>query len=607
MAIAYVDANRGDDTTGDGSITKPFKSLSKVANWNGASAGGILLARDSIFDIAITTANNGQVALTSAFNGTDGQHCFIDAYDPPGVGSLTSKPTVRRRMFPTPADWQWDSTDNFGSPKGWYIQFGFAAAFWDARVVVAGQLAETTNQNTYSNTGQGYINGTKNGSFAGTFVNGMTIDTLRFNFDYSGATVNGATGARLYLSGVGLRSPGVGNDPSSVVGPSQIEISFGSVFSLYDAGNYCDIANIRCETGSGLLTYQGTADTVRQGLNIHDVEHYDTSIPFRFNAGTASQANNRWSIDIHHCRADMTTGPSFTAYGAGIVGHYRDNEFNDGNRASSMGGGVYMQVKSSLQGGARTPFKVLRNTARRWKNGAGNNEFDGCCYYVDMHDDGTILEANRAYDSFAAFQCGSGRRYEAYANIAVNCEQFFMLNNATSVDTNDYRVANNLLVAAARGTFDHGDTANVHQYHMPAYQVGTAANLVGIHVTNNVFINHPANTTEVPLLLGSSANWSAGKVSARNNLFVGYGAALVKADFGSVDKTASAQSLSANTTLGLTDGYRLSAQSGLIGAGVDINRTGTLDAAGVDYCSPPSVGQFEMPRLRGYFGRLAKI
>ena len=250
---------------------------------------------------------------------------------------------------------------------------------------------------------------------------------------------------------------------------------------------------------------------------------------------------------------------------------------------------------------------MLRNIARRWKNGAGNNEFDGSCYYVDLHDDGTILEANRAYDSFAAFQCGSGRRYEAYANIAVNCEQFFMLNNATSVDTNDYRVANNLLVAAARGTFDHGETANVHQYHMPAYQVGTAANLVGIHVTNNVFINHPANTEEVPLLLGSSANWSAGKVSARNNLFVGYGAALVKADFGSVDKTASAQSLSANTTLGLTDGYRLSAQSGLIGAGVDINRTGTLDAAGVDYCSPPSVGPFEMPRLRGYFGRLAEI
>ena len=97
----------------------------------------------------------------------------------------------------------------------------------------------------------------------------------------------------------------------------------------------------------------------------------------------------------------MTTGPSFTAYGAGIVGHYRDNEFNDGNLASSMGGGVYMQVKSSLQGGSRAPFKVLRNIARRWKNGAGNNEFDGSCYYVDLHDDGTILEANRAYDSFA--------------------------------------------------------------------------------------------------------------------------------------------------------------------------------------------------------------
>lgn len=609
MAIAHVDSNRGNDTTGDGSINNPFKSLSKVANWNGANAGGILLARDSVFDIAITKAANGQVALTSAFNGTSGQRCFIDAYDPPGVGSLTSKPTIRRRMFPTASDWQWDATDNFGYPKGWYIQFSFAAAFWDARVVVAGQLAETTNQNTDSNTGQGYINGTKNGPLAGQFVNGMTRNTLRFNFDYSGASVGGQTGARLYLSGTGLNTPGAGNDPSSVVGPNAIEISFGSVFSLYDAGNYCDIANLRCETGSGLMTYQGTADTVRQGLNIHDIEHYDTSIPFRFNSGTATQANNRWDIDIHHCRSDMTTGPSFTAYGAGIVGSYRDNEFNDGNRASSMGGGVYMQVKASLQGGVRTPFKVLRNVARRWKNGAGNNEFDGSCYYVDLHDDGTIIEANLAHDSFVAFQCGSGRRYEAYSNIAVNCEQFFMLNNAASVDFNDYRVANNLFVAAARGTFPHGDTANVHEYHMPAYQVGNASNLVGIQVSNNVFINNPANTSEVPLLLGSSANWDAGKVSAKNNLFIGYGSRLVDADFGSANKTSSATSLPALTVTGFKalNDFRLTAVSGLVSAGVDVNRTGALDADGNSYCSPPSVGPYEMPRLLNYFSRPVQI
>ena len=611
MAIAYVDANRGDDTTGNGSITKPFKSLSKVANWSGANGGGILLARDSIFDIAITTTNNGQVALTSAFNGTDGQHCFIDAYDPPGVGSLTSKPTVRRRMFPTPADWQWDSTDNFGSPKGWYIQFGFAAAFWDARVVVAGQLAETTNQNTNSNTGQGYINGTKNGAFAGQFVNGMTRNTLRFNFDYSGASVGGQTGARLYLSGAGLNTPGAGNDPSSVVGHNQIEVSFGFAFWLYDAGSYCDVKNLRIESGGGLLQFQGSPDTIKGGLEIAYCEGYDTSIPIRINNGTGTQAATVWPFDIHDNIWSVLTGPSFTAFGAGITGSYHDNTFTDGNRASSMGGGVYMQVKQSLQGGVRTPFRVMRNTARRWRNGAGNNEFDGSCYYVDLNDDGTILERNWAFDSFAAFQCGSGRRYEAYANIAINCEQFFMLNNPESADTNDYRVANNLLVAAARGTFDHGETANVHQYHMPAYQVGTASNLVGIHVTNNVFINHPENTEEVPLLLGSSANWSAGKVSARNNLFVGYGSRLVDADFGSTNKTASASSLSESTTTGFANpqenDFHLAASSGLVGAGIDVDRSGALDMSGNSYCSPPSVGPYEMPRLLRQFGSLVQI
>jgi hypothetical protein len=598
MPVAYIDANRGNDTTGNGSINNPYQTLGKVANWNAGANGGILLARDSVFDIAITKASNGQTALTSNFNGTVGNRCFIDAYDPPGMGSLTSKPTIRRRMFPVSSDWTWDSTLNFGEARGWYIQFGFAQAFWDARVKVAGVYAQTTNQDTDSNTGMGYINGQKNGVSAGSYVNGMTRDTLRFNFDYSGGTVAGQTGARLYLSGTGLHNPLL--DPSTVYGPGAIEVAFGHVFSIYDGGSYCVVRNIRIQEGSGLILFQGTPDTIKGGFELTGCEGFDTSIPIRINNGTGTQAGTVWPFDIHHNNWSTLTGPSFTAFGAGITGYYRENTFSDGNISNSMGGGVYMQIRQSMYGGVRNPFRIKQNTARRWKNGAGNNEFDGSCYYADLNDEGTIFEGNKAFDSFVSFQCGSGRRSEWYGNLAVNCEQFVMMNNAPTVDTNDYWFCNNTFVAANRGTFPHGDTANVHDYHMPIYQVGTAGNLVGLNVCNNLLVNHPLNTGEIPLLLGRDADWVAGKVSAQNNLFSGYGTRLVDADFGSVNRTSSASSLPVETNPGFTDAaagdYRLSSGSALRGAGVNIMYFNSRGPDGSEFYSTPSVGAFELPR-----------
>lgn len=613
MPTAYIDANRGNDTTGDGSIAKPFKSLAKAANWNGSGAGGILLARDSIFDVAITTTNNGQIPLTSAFNGASGARCTIGAYDPPGAGSLTTKPVIRRRMFPTPADWLWDGTINCGQPRGWYIQFSFAAAFWDARVKVAGQYAETMNQDTTSNTGLGWINGGQNGNHPGEFVNGMNLDTLRFNFDYGGGNVAGATGARLYLSGAGLRTPGAGNDPSSVVGPNQIEIAFGWVFSMYDAGSYCLIENLRIESGSGLLLFQGSPDTVKGGLELRNCEGYDTSNPIRINNGTGTQSASYWPFDVRDNSWKVLTGPSFTVYGAGVVGTYRNNEFEDGNIASSMGGGVYMQCKPSTYNGATTPFVVQNNVARRWKNGAGNNEFDGGCYYVDVNDSGTVLIGNRAYDSFVAFQCGSGQRSEWYSNIAVNCEQFAMMNNPNSAGwkSNDYHFCNNLFVAAKRGTFEHGDTATVHKYHAPIYHVGASSDLVSLRFRNNVMINHPENAYEIPLCLGTAQNWTDGKVSADKNLFIGYGPRLVDADFGSTNKTASATNLPADTVCGFRNSsagdFRLDASSQLIRAGAETGSRQIVDASGTSFCSPPSVGPYEVARLLKLFGRSVQI
>ena len=150
----------------------------------------------------------------------------------------------------------------------------------------------------------------------------------------------------------------------------------------------------------------------------------------------------------------------------------------------------------------------------------------------------------------------------------------------------------------------------MHQYHMPVYQVGNAANLVGLQVHNNVLINHPSNVNEVPLCLRRASDWTAGKLGANNNLFIGYGARRVDADFGSVNKTTCAPSLPPSTVTGFanqgSNDYRINASSGLKSSGVDITRLGVADMAGNVYYSPPSVGPFEVPRSADYFGALRK-
>lgn len=613
MPIAYIDNNRGNDTTGDGSILKPYKTLQKVVNWSAGAGGGILLARDSFFDFRQTLAASNALSLTSGFNGTEGNRAFIDMYDPPGVGNLTSKPTIRARMLPTPSDWSWDSTiqGNDGQPRGWYLQFTRNASFWDARVKVAGQLAVTMNQDTTANTGLGYINGGQNGNNPGGFVNGMTLDTLRFNLDYGGQNVGGSTNTRLYLSGLGLRTPGAGNDPSSVVGPGQIEISFGHIISFYDAGQYVSIKNIDVIEGAGLLLFQGSPDTVKRGFELSNCTFRDVCNPIRINQGTGLAANTRWEMDIHHITTNNTTGPSFYAYGAGVTGTYRENVMIDGNLASSMGGSCYMQLDPTTQGGSRDPFVVKNNTAIRWKNGAGNNEFDGGCFYADVNDNGTIFKANTAEDSFVAFQCGSGKHSEWYGNKALNCEVFAMFNNPNNASwrANDYHFCNNLFIAAPRGTYPHGDVADVHSYHAPFYHSGPTTELVQMRFRNNIMVNYTGGdaASEVPLLLGISQNWTDGKVSADHNLFIGYGARLINSDFGSTNKTSSGNgTLSATTDPGWRDiissDYNITQNSPLIGAGYEFLRTKEMtDGNGIRFQSPPSVGPYERMHIADWF------
>lgn len=601
MTIRYIDFNRGSDAADGSTPALAWKNLSMMDNFLPGAGGGIYLACDSVWEIAQSRASSGSQSQTR-FNGASGNPAFITSYVPSGADS-SQLPTITRRMIPVPSDWTWDATDNFGSPRGWYIQLAYTQAQWDCFVEVNGVFAVTTNQDSTSNKGFGYINGTMNGSNAGQLVNGMTLDTLRFNFDTGGLNVAGSTNSRIYLSGLGLRTPGAGNDPSSVLGPGAIKIAFGQMWGFWDSLNYTMISNIKALNGSGLVLYQGTPDTIRQGFEMTECETYNTCCPVYINSGTGSVTTTNWNVDIHDNKFTKLTGPAFRAYGIGVTGYFRKNSMVNGNLASSMGGGVYMQLKPSTVGSVRVPFRVEDNVADTWKNGAGNNTWDGGCYYADIEDQGTIFSRNTAKNSYVAFQCGSGHRSEWYANKSLNCEYFGLFNNALSVDTQDYIFAHNLHVAAARGTFTHGQAANVHPYTFVVYQSGTPANFVGGKIINNVFINNPAQPNEIPLLAWSDTQWQAGKIVVQNNAFIGYGSRLVVSDFNVIDKTSVSASVATTSTAAkINADYSIQSGSSLMKAGKNMDAISIFnDFRGVRYNEPPSIGPHEAPRKSDWF------
>lgn len=601
MTVRYIDFNRGSDAADGSTPTLAWKNLAMMDNFLPGAGGGIYLASDSIWTINQTLAVSGGQSQTR-FNGADGSPAFIAPYVPSG-GDAAVLPTITKRMIPVAADWLWDATLNFGTPKGWYLQFAYGSSQWDVWLEVNGVLVETTNQDTTNNTGLGYINGTMTGGDAGTLVNGLTLDTLRFNFDYGGANVGGATGARLYLSGLGLRTSGAGNDPSSVYGPGAIKLAFGQYWSFWDSLNYTTISGIRVANGGGLMLYQATSDTVRQGFELTGCKSYNTACPIRLNSGSGSVTTTKWDMDIHDNTFDKLTGPAILAYGVGITGYFRRNTMTKGNLASSMGGGVYAQLKPSTVGGARVPFRVEDNVADTWKNGAGNNAWDGGCYYADIQDQGTIFSRNIAKNSYVAFQCGSGHRSEWYANKAINCEYFGLFNNATAVDTQDYIVAHNLHVAAARGTFTHGQNAAVHQYCFAAYHSGVGANFVGGKLINNTFISHPSDTSRVPVNAWSDAQWQAGKVTVANNAFIGYSANLVMSDFNTINRAASAASVTTTLPAAKLDAdYRIGFGSTLMNTGKNMDAVSIFnDFNGIRYNEPPAIGPHEAPRKSDWF------
>lgn len=602
MPVKYIDFNRGNDLSSGDSPGAAWKNLSKGFNFNAGAGGGLYLASDSIWEINPTRAAHNGLTQTQ-FSGSLASPSFITSFDP--VSNTTGqKPTIRYRMFPTSSDWTWDSTDNWGYPKGWYIQLDWNNLGNDVLVMVGNQYAVTTNQRSTANRGYGSINGDYEGSYQGTFVNGMTRNTLRFNMDVGGANVGGKTTARLYLSGAGLLTPGVGNDPSSVFGPGQIMIGFRPYIYFYDSSNYIEVSNIRCESGGGLLAIDGSANRVSSGFVAHSNSFEQVQVPFMVLQSSGAAATTRVDLDIRDNTGSNIAGSAFTAFRYGITGKFRRNSFVNGNLCSAMGGGVYVQITSSTYNGSPEHFVVENNTFDAWKNGTGNNSFDGSCYYIDLQDIGTIVRNNVAKNSYVAFQCGNGDLSTWTGNTSINCEKFGMWNNAADwLQTSNYNIQHNLHIGAPLGTFPHGQDTEASPSALVVTHNGDAANLVAVNIQNNCIIMAPGDSRNAANIL-TSALWAGSKVNVKNNAFICDSPVKVTCDVGAVDKTTQAQTVITTQAAcrlqgDATGNYRIDPNSSLWAAGINLNRVNT-DAYGTHYYSPPSIGPHEPVRRTSY-------
>lgn len=602
MPVRYIDFNRGNDANNGSTPALAWKTLGMAFNFAPGAGGGLYLASDSIWEINPTrAAHNG--STQTQFRGVQGSPAFIAPYDP--VANTTgSMPTIRYRMFPTAADWTWDATDNWGYPKGWYIQLDWNNLTNDILVKVGDQWVGTTNQRSTGNKGFGSINGDYEGSYQGQFVNGMTRNTLRFNIDLGKADVGGKTTTRLYLSGAGLLTPGAGNDPSSVLGPGAIMIGWRPFFYLFNSDTYLQINGIRCEDGGGLFAVDGDPNRVSTGFEAWGNDFRRTGVAMAVISASGSAATTRREVNIHDNTGDELAGSFFTAFKVGVAGRFHHNTFRRGNKCSAMGGGVYIQITSSTVGGTPEPFVVENNVADTWANGTGNNSFDGGCYYVDLGDTGTILRNNLALNSYVAFQCGNGDLSQWIGNTSVNCEKMGMFNNAADfLQTSDYRIEHNLHIGAPLGTYPHGQDTEASPSALVITHNGTTANMVGMRVRNNVIIMAPGDPRSAANILTSAA-WTAGKADVRNNAVVCDAAIKIGSDVATVDRTASTNTLTTTReAVGLIqDGqlYRIGPASSLWRAGVDLARV-SEDRTGRRYHSPPSIGPFEPARRASVF------
>lgn len=578
MADMYYDFNRGNDANDGLTKRTPKKNLTPTAlNINVGAGNAILLASDSIWNIAGNKSTNSWMSAFLLNGAGYNSRAYLTSYDP--AGNITgSKPTISYQFTPVSADWTWDA-----AISAWYIQFGFTISQYDIWAKLNGNYVVNVNQNNpYTGTPA------TDAARLKTTFNGMTDSMYR--------VWSNGTGNRLYFWGPGLDNSSL--TPTQVLGAGSFVTASGPAIRLFECGKYLTVDGIRTQYGSGLLLQaSGTNDIIMPGLEVKNCETFDTTCSFETSITNTDTSTAFVEHQLHDNLFKFTAGWAYKTYGRGVTGDAYFNEMTDSNNCYSIGGTVYHGSRPPLNSNSG---KTLRNNIfRRAKNGVSNASFDGCAIYSDVPDDATYAYGNLITECFRAAQVNSGRKFTFSGNIALNCDMLIAGNDADSVNQIDYRVNNNLLYNTNLTTWPRGTQAQQVPTAMTLRSnANNSTSLNLIECKNNVIIGQNTPVNSVGIRLGYTNNWS--KIDAGTNYVTGFGTAIQ--DFGSdgstgiADKTAYAFTITGGDPgfmAAASGDFRLKADSILRGAG-----TPTLEIARDFYSlnfdiKRPSIGAIE--------------
>lgn len=581
MADYYIDFNRGSDGNLGTSVGQAWKNLSKIDGLTSAQmpAGStIRLAADSEWAIRENRDVWQQVKPVCLDNGTQANPLTITSY------GGTTKPKVNYKMFPLASWWVWDA-----AVGAWYFELSWNA--WGRGgfgVVVNGVYA--ANIIEYIKTGLA--------SAINTIVstNGVTSDTLRF-------CIPGNFNQRLYLAGGGLTSA---VNPTAFFGADKVEVYCGAAVFLnkmththWDAIEF-EGGGFHLSTTIGAQTMPGN---VIRNCHFHDVGGV---ILLNGLAGIDSDIG----LEIHNNLIERTTSAAIRLGGATgtATGSIHHNHFSVGNLCESSGGFVYLQLqRGSL---SRPVFEVHNNYAEYAVNGVGERRFDGCCYYADYLDDGSVFRQNIAAHSFKAFQLNSAGKNVLYSNIAYDCGKFASCTDAESHGGSDYTIVNNLWLSSGRpDTYRCGDQEGPAQGNAVIHFSSTGAVVENTLVANNQFIARGAGwSSHTPVMAYQATEYSGGKpayLTVQTNSFVGFSGPMIKDMTGTgpnrgTDRTALFPGINVggSGSVVMRDDLPVAlGDAACFAAGTDTKIAGIADFNGRAYYAKPSIGPFEAVAL----------
>lgn len=570
MPDYYVDFNRGSDSNAGTSSALPWKNLSKISALSAANLPAgctINLAQDSVWDIQETLAANAFLGWNNFQNGTSGSPITITGY------GGTGKPKISYTMVPQAAWWTWDAT-----VSAWYLDL--SVAIWGRGgfgVIVGGTYAISAGGGMQAGSASviNTIVGTK----------GVTADTLRW--------VVPSTGTRLYLAGAGIDAA---TDPTTAYGYGSVIIYPAAVITGWQSFKNTHIDGIEFAGGGCLYLTYGPGTLNIPGMEMRNCSGSGLGGIVQTVANTTATDS---LIELNIYDNDFSYITRMGIYPTGpMVGSAYNNRFSHGNLCQSAGGFFYGQVKRNT--GGNGSFIVHDNYAEYATHGVGERQFDGCCYYCDVGDDGTQIVRNVAAHSFKGYQLNSGRQNIVAANIAYDCVKFGSFTDAEAVGTSDYSIVHNLWVSSMTpDDCPHGSDESTAAVFSAWCNIGST--ITAAKFQNNMLVVRGSGWSNTAAIQAyPTSMWTgsgvAGLAIDTNAVIGGQISKFVTASNDTADKSSIYPGTVTGSGVGV--GYKDGLPYGLdsvecLNKGTDTAISGLVDHLGNAFQAKPSIGAFE--------------